>query len=517
MNRLFTPFIYCLMAIFFGFGLQAQTTQSQLHNQANLDYLASMSKKSTLTEPERAKIRETMLTIMNEARRNPNYRKLQKCKTALNLPSNLKPMFMDDKLNMLAQQQADYQASINKVTHANRNFKLSPGEDATNYYGYRARITQYPKAGPEACAGNMELAATPIEWMKSETHYRPTWNLDGDNSKGVGFGFAKGSDGFWYTTAVWGYFDESEATTSVHKKNLAAAPTGGTPAPPTASTVNSPAGSGMKQGDKLLEGQTLVSANGKYQLRGMPDGNFIIEDVKEGSVLYTFPLTSSVSNRPAVSYLSYQPDGNICVISKQNKGYYATNGRDAVAPVILGKSERALLTNDGRLALINKQGQEIWSTKPRHILVKRQYVVSVNDAYGKESQAHKLNLGDEMFFMESYKQQTPHRVLVQGYTYNVLAIGKGGDRSGGQALLHFHPENDRAAWTNALKNAGMLKVISLSNTPFHPYNSYSVSAEQATPNGPIKLLFELYDEVNGKQQGLVSSFTVETKPMKWPL
>jgi uncharacterized protein YkwD len=510
MQKTISLIFFSLIALMCESNLYAQ---NQLHSQVNLDYLKSMSSKTALTEPEKTKIRETMLNIMNEARKNPNYRKQQGCKTALILPSNLKPMFVDDRLNKLAQQQADYQATIKKVTHANNNFKLSPGEKANNH-GYRERITQYPNSGPEACAGTTELADIPIMWMKSETHYRPTWNLDGDKSTGVGFGVAKGADGYWYATAIWGSFNESEAITTAHKQNLGVATSA--VAPVAATNVTKQAGPSIKPGDKLIEGQKLVSANGLFQLRGTFDGNFVVEDIKSGAVYYTFPLSGPINNPPSVSFFSYNPDGNICIGSKQNKGYCATDGRDAVAPTILHKSERAIVTDDGRFALINNQGKEIWSTKSRHVITKWGYVIAVN-ASDDESQAHTLKVGDEMFVVPQYKQEKPHRHLVQGYSYNILAVGKGGDRSGPQSLIHFNPDPERAAWINALKNASTFKVISVSNTAIHPYNAYTLSAQQAVPNGPIQLTWEMYKEVNGKRQQLVSTFTVETKPMKWPL
>jgi len=119
----------------------------------------------------------------------------------------------------------------------------------------------------------------------------------------------------------------------------------------------------MKLGERLLEGEKLLSANGKFQLRGTPEGNFVIEEVACNRAIYNFPLAGPINNPPAVSWLSYNPDGNICIGSKQNKGYCATNGIDAVTPVIIYKSERATLTNDGRFVLINKQGDEIWAAK----------------------------------------------------------------------------------------------------------------------------------------------------------
>ncbi|GAB3987589.1 hypothetical protein GCM10028807_08220 [Spirosoma daeguense] len=295
-----------------------------------------------------------MLAIMNEARSNPNYRKQQGCKTALNLPSNLKPFFMDDRLTKTAQEQADYQSSIKEVTHDNRNYRAVNRDG-----GYGERISKYLKnfSVPEACAGSTELADYPIGWMKSETHYRPTWNLDGDKSTAVGFGFAKNpQNNYWYFTAVWANIDESAAVAVANQNS--APPTSTPPASGNGATLKT-----MKPGDKLREGDRLVSANGNFQLRGTPDGNFIIEDIRANRVIYTFPLAGPINNPPAVSFLSYNPDGNICIESKQNKGYCATNGRDAVTPVIIYKSDRAVLTDNGRFVLVDKQNKEIWVAK----------------------------------------------------------------------------------------------------------------------------------------------------------
>ncbi|WP_373513157.1 discoidin domain-containing protein [Persicitalea sp.] len=120
----------------------------------------------------------------------------------------------------------------------------------------------------------------------------------------------------------------------------------------------------MKPGDRLIEGEKMVSANGQYQLRGTPDGNFVIEEVRTGRPVYTFPLSNPFGERPAKSLLSYNPDGNICIQSTQNKSYCATDGRDKVAPVILGKSIYLELTDNGRLILVDKDGREIWATTP---------------------------------------------------------------------------------------------------------------------------------------------------------
>lgn len=370
--KLLTPFILCLIASLSSVEISAQT--SQLHNQANLDYLSKMSEKVTLTAAEIKKVRETMLAINNEARLNPNYRKAQGCKTALQLPADLKPLVLNEDLNKLAQEQADYQASIRKVTHDNRNYR-----------DFGARVDKYLKnhPKPEACAGAVSLADYPIGWMKSETHYRPTWNLDTYNGKSipvntVGYGVARNGE-FWYFTAIWSFVENPAASQKAPTAGNPATASAGNPVsranppavnpasvnPASANTATLKYQSRMKPGNKLMEGEKMVSSRGIFQLRGTDEGNFVIEEVKNGRVVYTFPLAGPINNPPSRSFLSYNPDGNICISSKQNKGYCATNGKDGVAPVILYKSDHAELTDNGQLVLVNSKGDLIWQTSQR--------------------------------------------------------------------------------------------------------------------------------------------------------
>ena len=136
------------------------------------------------------------------------------------------------------------------------------------------------------------------------------------------------------------------------------------PTVPTATATAVGVRGRLNPGEQVREGEKLVSSNGRYQLRGTPEGEFVIEEVATGRSIYTFPLTPPFAERPARGYLKYQPDGNVCIQSSANKAYCATNGRDQVAPVILGKSEYALVTDDGRFVLVGKDGREIWATNP---------------------------------------------------------------------------------------------------------------------------------------------------------
>lgn len=124
----------------------------------------------------------------------------------------------------------------------------------------------------------------------------------------------------------------------------------------------------MKPGERLSGKEKIVSANGRFQFRITTDGNYVIEEVLSNGAcpykeMYRFPLANGGS-KPGVSFFSYNPDGNLCMDSNQGKTHCATTGRDNVAGVILHKSVRLELTDDGRLRLVNKEGQEIWATAP---------------------------------------------------------------------------------------------------------------------------------------------------------
>jgi hypothetical protein len=126
--------------------------------------------------------------------------------------------------------------------------------------------------------------------------------------------------------------------------------------------------SSMKLGDKLQENEKLMSANGRFQLRGTLDGNFVIEELVGPvdcpfSEKYRFPLPHSGGETPKVSFLRYGADGNVCVVSKQGKWNCATDGLDAMA-VILNKSVKLELTDEGRLILVDSNGNEIWHISP---------------------------------------------------------------------------------------------------------------------------------------------------------
>lgn len=133
----------------------------------------------------------------------------------------------------------------------------------------------------------------------------------------------------------------------------------------------------MRPNDFLVEGQNLTSANGKYHLRVTNEGELVIERILEsqtcgicnekitmraGKEIWKAPAGGQLNDPPMVSILKMNADCNLCFGSKQNKGWCITNGVDDNR-AFLGKCDKIILTNDGRLALIDINRQEIWSNK----------------------------------------------------------------------------------------------------------------------------------------------------------
>jgi uncharacterized protein YkwD len=188
------------LLIFLMLGMLAQVTAAQ-DDKAVLSKLAEMNPKSGLSADEMAEAREAMLEVANAARANPNYRREKGSKTALALPSGLTPLQLHDKLNDAAQNQAEYCAKVKQSTHDQDDPKYAT-------FGKRMDLFVGPTQGSAEAAGGGSLQDYPTAWMKSETHYRPWWNLDGEVMTHIGYGIAKSGDGNWYVVAVFANFTE---------------------------------------------------------------------------------------------------------------------------------------------------------------------------------------------------------------------------------------------------------------------------------------------------------------------
>lgn len=133
----------------------------------------------------------------------------------------------------------------------------------------------------------------------------------------------------------------------------------------------------MRPNEQLLEGQNLTSANGKFHLRVTTQGELVIEEIIEsktcgicnekitmraGREIWKAPISGRLKSPSRISVFNVNTDCNLCFVSKLNQQWCATNGNDDNRN-LLGKCDKLILTNDGRLVLINEFRQEIWSNK----------------------------------------------------------------------------------------------------------------------------------------------------------
>jgi|GEM_PF-1056215 len=354
-------YFYLIVTALF-FCCASQSTAQNLHKKEYLDQLKSYDSKSSLAPAEMKKARELMLAIMNEGRSNPNYRKLSGCKGDLNLASGLNPLALDDRLNAMAQEQADYMAANDILTHDNKNYKD---------FGVRKNKHLGNGYGPEGCGQSTTLADFPINFMKSETHYREVWNLGAEPTTTVGFGMAKSKTGYWYIATVWGNFPVSNNNTANTKS---------VPANVTLCGTTTKFQGSMTPGSSLSEKEALVSANGRYRLRYDSNVGHVIEEVLNSNncqfkQVYSFAgiiagqyIDNNAKNQ-AISF-NYESNGDILLTYPRSSGRFSKNAaspdkhRDAPQVNIVGKSTKLELTNEGKLRLVNNSGQEVWGTTP---------------------------------------------------------------------------------------------------------------------------------------------------------
>ncbi len=293
-------------------------TAQSLHNTAPMCALYRLDNEASLSSDQLTAVRESMLQINNEGRLNPNYRKAAGNKTALRLPADLTPLVLSKVLNEMAQEQAVYQASIKDVTHENRN-----------YGSFGDRVKKHVSVmAAEACSEG-PLSEHPTEWMKSETHYKPTWNLDGQTVNAVGFGVAKGSDGKWYHTAIW-----------ANLSNLENKPQ----APPKVVQPNGGGESIADQG-KIYKSDKLYSANRKFYASINNAGYFVVGDA-QGNELWTTPKGGG-------DYLRKGRAGRLALFDKNDKWIHD------IGLSVPGSIE---VSNDGRLMQYDPCRTEVWSS-----------------------------------------------------------------------------------------------------------------------------------------------------------
>ena len=105
----------------------------------------------------------------------------------------------------------------------------------------------------------------------------------------------------------------------------------------------------LRPGARLLAGQALTSANGRYRLAYQTDGNLVLYD----DVDRTIPWASGTGGTSAGQAIM-QTDGNFVVYDAQVAGLWAT-GTAGNANAFLA------LQNDGNLVVYSASGQPLWA------------------------------------------------------------------------------------------------------------------------------------------------------------
>ena len=156
---------------------------------------------------------QAMLDYGNAGRRDPDFRKNNGAKVATDLsglttqtdlrgptenvfkqnpaPPYFAPHVLNDQLNKMAQFQAEYNASIRRVSHdgpqsyfdkeSNKNVNMSDMEQRAVFFKVENTVE---------AAGGGRLGDSPHNWMKSDTHFRPWFNIDGCYPE-IGYGAAR--------------------------------------------------------------------------------------------------------------------------------------------------------------------------------------------------------------------------------------------------------------------------------------------------------------------------------------
>lgn len=165
-------------------------------------------------------IRVDMLKIANLGRQNPKYRVNNKEANDLSgesvvtqngeekifknsvTPPYFNDLVLNDALNKAAQFQAEWQAKIQDVTHQGpKEFNGKPTTHAwQRTIAFDFDNDKYQLEG-EGGAAAQSVDVFPENWMKSETHYRPWFNI-GHDVRQIGLGLAKGANGIWYATVI---------------------------------------------------------------------------------------------------------------------------------------------------------------------------------------------------------------------------------------------------------------------------------------------------------------------------
>ncbi len=330
---------------------------------------------------------EQMLAYGNAGRRDPDFRKNNGSQSATNLslnevnttdkgrsekvfrqnpaPQYFAPHVLNDQLNQAAQFHAEYMASIKQITHRGPSNYKAPGSGKTvnlteanvraKYFGSTLSVVE--------AAGGGSPGDNPHDWMASDTHFRPWFNVDACYPE-IGYGAAMNvDDGSWYFVAV------PSLTTEAKDCSKATAPSGPTPVPtvtPITSVTPTPTASGvsfpLRAGTTIEPLRQYRSESGGHYLVFKADGNVVVYDAAHQA---KWSLQSVTPNYGQANDVQVQPDGNF-VVYGPNKAYiwsalpnnpdpsaYLTLAPEGALRLVSGKSGATLWASDNNLTPVS--------------------------------------------------------------------------------------------------------------------------------------------------------------------
>ncbi len=318
-------------------------------------------------------MRKEMLALGNLGRRDPNFR--QKSQYANDLTgetatgmggpnkifrNNPQPPYFDDlglhpKLNRAAQFMAEYYAKTDGNARMPGDRKHdAPGEkwEGAKMDALGDRLDHFaPGVGTagEGLAGPGAADIAPETWMRSETHYRPWFNLGAD-VKSMGLGAARTDKG-WYFCKIGGT-ELPEGEVELAAQTPAPATTS---EPPPASGNPDSSGFPISGGESLTPGDKIVSKSGSKALVFNPDGNLVVVENPDDRFVWGLNLLNGVPFTQG-KQVRMTKEGKLELLDAAGKPIWSVPAAAAVPGSVLD------LTDNGILQILKPDGSVAWAS-----------------------------------------------------------------------------------------------------------------------------------------------------------
>lgn len=244
---------------------------------------------------------------------------------------------LDAQLNKAAQFQAEYNASVNVMSHTGpRWFSDSTGKGG-NMIGLEDRAAFFGITHVVEAAGMGQARNYPHSWMASDTHFRPWFNVDGVYPT-LGFGAARAANGTWHFVAVATRYADGEI----------------------------PGGSGVANVQtRVVEPSIVRPQVNNAAVKPLPQETFEIRDFSNAPRANAQPaiVFSIARNQKQFSpnggfYLIFQDDGNLVVYTADGGFVWGLNN---IVPDLLQQIASIVLQADGNLVAYAAGGEYVWS------------------------------------------------------------------------------------------------------------------------------------------------------------